>query len=82
MTLGRIIICWRGRDFKDRPAQAASILSAALTCYCLLAVLGGINAFLVRRLWILPQGADTLGRALAALPSHARSYEHEAVSVI
>lgn len=82
MTLGRIIICWRGRDFKDRPAQAASILSAALTCYCLLAVLGGINAFLVRRLWILPQGADTLGRALAVLPSHTRSYEHEAVSVI
>lgn len=82
MTLGRIIICWRGRDFKDRPAQAASILSAAFTCYCLLAVLGGINAFLVRRLWILPQGADTLGRALAVLPSHTRSYEHEAVSVI
>ena len=82
MTLGRIIICWRGRDFKDRPAQAASILSAALTCYCLLAVLGGIHAFLVRRLWILPQGADTLGRALAVLPSHTRSYEHEAVSVI
>ena len=82
MALGRIIICWRGRDFKDRPAQAASILSAALTCYCLLAVLGGINAFLLRRLWILPQGADTLGRALAVLPSHTRSYEHEAVSVI
>ena len=82
MTLGRIIICWRERDFKDRPAQAASILSAALTCYCLLAVLGGINAFLVRRLWILPQGADTLGRALAVLPSHTRSYEHEAVSVV
>uniref|UniRef100_UPI002590D9C8 hypothetical protein n=1 Tax=uncultured Varibaculum sp. TaxID=413896 RepID=UPI002590D9C8 len=82
MTLGRIIICWRGRDFKDRPAQAASILSAALTCYCLLAVLGGINAFLVRRLWILPQGADTLGRALAVLPSHTRSYEHESVSAI
>lgn len=81
MTLGRIIICWRGRDFKDRPAQAASILSAALTCYCLLAVLGGINAFLVRRLWGLPQGADTLGRALAVLPSHTRSYEHEAIAV-
>ncbi|WP_311525339.1 hypothetical protein [uncultured Varibaculum sp.] len=82
MTLGRIIICWRGRDFKDRPAQAASILSAALTCYCLLAVLGGIHAFLVRRLWGLPQGADTLGRALAALPSQTRSYEHEGVAVI
>lgn len=82
MTLGRIIIFWRGRGYKDRPAQAASILSAAITGYCLLAVLGGINAFLIRRLWVLPQGADTLGRALAVLPSHTRSYEHEAIAVI
>ena len=82
MSLGRIILLWRGRGFKDRPAQAASILSAAITCYCLLAVLGGIHAFLVRRLWGLPQGADTLGRALASLPSDTRSYEHEAITVI
>ena len=82
MSLGRIIFLWRGRWLKDRRAQAASRLSAAATCYCLLAVLGEINAFLVRRLWDLPQGKDSLGRALAVLPSHTRSYEHETISVI
>ncbi|WP_122819799.1 hypothetical protein [Varibaculum vaginae] len=82
MALSRIILSWQGRKFKDRKAEAVSVLSAAITFYCLFSLLGGVNAFLFKRLPRLTAGTDTFGRALAALPSKSRSYEHEAISVV